>query len=105
MALARPASTVITHKPTTAPAAPAPFSPADFVVEEARSVAVQTSHIRRCNYRRVTALPVARRQLQMYDVDCTHPSYDNPVPLGRLEAAWDTCAGCSLPGVFRPDED
>ncbi|HVM29607.1 MAG TPA: hypothetical protein VM305_02380 [Candidatus Limnocylindrales bacterium] len=108
MALARPASTVITHKPAATPAPvapPAPSSPADFVVEEAQSVAVQTSHIRRCNYRRVTALPAGRRQLQMYDVDCMHPSYESPVALGRLEAARDTCATCTLPGVFRPDED
>jgi predicted acylesterase/phospholipase RssA len=105
MALARPASTVITHTPAARPARPAPFSPADFVVEEAQSVAAQTSHIRRCNFRRVTALPVARHQLQMYDVDCTHPSYESPQAIGRLQVARETCASCTLPGVFRPDED
>jgi hypothetical protein len=101
MALARPASTVITKKPA---ARPAPFSPADFVVKEAASQPAPTSHIRRCTFRRV--LPLAtHRQLQMYSVDCTHPTYDTARPLGHLQAAREACAGCTLPGTFRPDED
>ncbi|CAN5713970.1 hypothetical protein BH23CHL7_BH23CHL7_22000 [soil metagenome] len=105
MALARPASTVLPKARTAPSARPAPFSPADQVVHEPRTVAVQTAHLRRCTWRRVTALPKVRRELQMYDVECLHPTYDAAVPLGRLEAARDTCAACILPGVFRADED
>jgi hypothetical protein len=105
MALARPASTVLPKARAAPSARPAPFSPADLVVQEPRAVAVQTAHIRRCTWRRVTALPRARRELQMYDVDCLHPTYDAAVPLGHLEAARDACADCILPGVFRADED
>ena len=63
------------------------------------------SHIRRCTFRRVTALPHGRRELPMYDVACLHPTYDTAVPLGNLDAAYAACAACTLPGIFRPDED
>lgn len=63
------------------------------------------SHIRRCTFRRVTAVPRGRRELPMYDVECLHPSYDAAAPLGDLNAAYAACAACTLPGIFRPDED
>jgi hypothetical protein len=128
MALARPASNAIAAAPAApAPAAPAarparpsqpghparqaplaqpaPFSPADFAATHTETRAAPTIHIRRCNWRRVTALPKGRRELQMYDVECMHPGYDAAMPLGDLVAAHTACAGCTLPGVFRPDED
>jgi hypothetical protein len=105
MALARPATTVVKRKPITTTSHPAPFSPADFVVQDAPSIAAPTSHIRRCTYRRVMPLKAGRRELQLYEVDCTHPSYDAALPLGHLEAARTACAACALPGTFRPDED
>ncbi len=104
MALARPATTVVKRKPITTTSHPAPFSPADFVVQDAPSIAAP-SHIRRCTYRRVMPLKAGRRELQLYEVDCTHPSYDAALPLGHLEAARTACAACALPGTFRPDED
>ena len=63
------------------------------------------AHIRRCTFRRVTAQPHGRRELAMYDVDCLHPIYEAALPLGNLDAAYDACAACALPGIFRPDED
>ena len=41
----------------------------------------------------------------MYDVECLHPVYEAALPLGDLGAAYDACAACVLPGIFRPDED
>lgn len=67
---------------------------------------VQTSgHIRRCTFRRVTALPHGKRQLPVYEIDCLHPTYDEAVRLGDLSAAYSACGSCTLPGIFRPDED
>jgi hypothetical protein len=66
---------------------------------------VTASPIRRCTFRRVTALAARRRELPMYAVDCLHPTYDAAVPLGGLDAAYSACAACTLPGTFRPDED
>ena len=63
------------------------------------------TNIRRCTYRRVTALAAGRRELPMYEVDCLHPVYDAAVPLGDLTGAYAACAACTLPGTFRPDED
>ena len=105
MAIARPASTVMTHTP----GAPAD-TPSDGVGDTAaagatRSLVAPSGHIRRCTFRRVTALSAGRRQLPMYDVECLHPTYDSPLALGSLEAARATCTACTLPGVFRPDED
>ncbi|HWH37993.1 MAG TPA: hypothetical protein VNT28_09465 [Candidatus Limnocylindrales bacterium] len=104
MALARQVTTVA---PAAAaqPSRPAPFSPADLVVADPASIVVPANHIRRCTWRRVTALPRSRRELQMYDVDCLHPGLDAVVPLGNLDSARQSCADCTLPGVFRPDED
>jgi hypothetical protein len=105
MALARPAATARTPAPAAQPHRPAPFSPADFAIDESAPVVVPTTHIRRCTFRRVMPVPVGRRELQLYSVACTHPSYDTPAPLGSLAVARDACAGCTLPGTFRPDED
>lgn len=63
------------------------------------------SPIRRCTFRRVTALGARRRELPMYAVDCLHPTYDAAVPLGNLASAHSACAACTLPGRFRPDEE
>jgi hypothetical protein len=72
---------------------------------EQGSLISPASHIRRCVYRRVTAVAGRRRELPTYEVDCLHPVYDAPVRLGDLPAAYDACAACTLPGRFRPDEE
>ena len=33
------------------------------------------------------------------------PQNETPLPLGNLAAAHPVCAGCTLPGIFRPDAD
>ena len=33
------------------------------------------------------------------------PQNEAPLPIGNLAAAHPVCAGCTLPGIFRPDAD
>jgi hypothetical protein len=59
--------------------------------------------IRRCTFRRVTA--VERRQAGTYDVDCLFPDRALPMPLGDMESAVLICNDCTASGIFRADED
>lgn len=59
--------------------------------------------LRRCTFRRVTVTP--SRSLTLYEAQCTYPDLSGRVSLGDLVAAQAACAACTLPGVFRPDED
>ncbi|HSH21506.1 MAG TPA: hypothetical protein VK992_02660 [Candidatus Caenarcaniphilales bacterium] len=76
-----------------------------------RVIAAQTSPgsaeaapIRRCTFRRVTAIP-RRRALPVYDVACLYPKRISPIPLGDLASARPICDGCTAQGIFRADED
>lgn len=102
MALAR---TTVAGTRATSPSRPAPAGRADGPPADGVLVA-QASHIRRCTFRRVTALPRRGRELPTYDVACLHPTYEAVAqPLGDLGDAYAACAACTLPGIFRPDED
>ncbi len=59
--------------------------------------------IRRCTFRRVTA--VERRRGSSYEVDCLFPDRAVPMPLGDIERAMSVCNSCSAVGIFRADED
>jgi len=59
--------------------------------------------IRRCTFRRVTA--VERRRELTYDVDCLFPERALPMPLGDLDSATPICNACTAAGIFRADED
>jgi hypothetical protein len=59
--------------------------------------------IKRCTFRRVTA--VERRRERTYDVDCLFPDRSLPMPLGDLESAMPICNSCTAAGIFRADED
>jgi hypothetical protein len=65
---------------------------------------VAPTHIRRCNYRRMTAV-AGKRDLPIYDVACLFPNYQAPIPLGDLETAKSACDSCTAEGIFRPDSD
>jgi hypothetical protein len=67
-------------------------------------VGAPPTHIRRCNFRRVTAVQQGR-SLPLYDVACMFPDYKTPIPLGNLETASDICGSCTAQGIFRPDSD
>ena len=120
MAIARPAAAGVATRPLAAPRLPLPEAPSypgalpappslpapdTLPAGQAATQAVALGHIRRCSFRRVLPQANAKRQLMMYDVDCLHPSYEAPLSLGTIDAAREACAGCVLPGVFRPDED
>jgi hypothetical protein len=59
--------------------------------------------IKRCTFRRVTA--VDRRRERTYAVDCLFPDRALPMPLGDLEGATPICNACTAHGIFRADED
>jgi hypothetical protein len=59
--------------------------------------------IRRCTFRRITA--IERAGEQGYEVDCLFPDRSLPMPLGDLEGATPICNTCTATGVFRADED
>jgi hypothetical protein len=86
-------------------------SPSDLMAILERSVsptsmplAATPTHLRRCTYRRVTAIE-SRRALPLYEVACLFPDYRKPLPLGDLETARPICESCTAQGVFRPDSD
>lgn len=62
------------------------------------------AHIRRCTFRRVTAVP-RRRELPIYDVACLYPGREAPIPLGDMSSARPICDSCTAVGTFRPDAD
>ena len=59
--------------------------------------------IRRCTFRRVTA--VDGRSDRAYDVDCLFPDRSLSMPLGDMESAMPICNACTATGIFRADED
>ncbi|HEY7600004.1 MAG TPA: hypothetical protein VH741_08755, partial [Candidatus Limnocylindrales bacterium] len=87
-------------RPATTPPSAARQAPSE------ASLVKPATHIRRCTYRKVTALATGRRELPVYAVDCLHPVYEErALPLGDLTDAYAACAACTLPGIFRADED
>jgi hypothetical protein len=64
--------------------------------------ALSAARIRRCRYRRLTALET--RSGRVYDVECCRTD-SSPLPLGDLSIARDICNACTAPGAFRDDED
>jgi hypothetical protein len=63
-----------------------------------------TTQVRRCTFRRVTAVE-RRRGTPVYDVACLYPKRETPIPLGDPASAWPICGACTAEGIFRPDED
>jgi len=61
--------------------------------------------MRRCTFRRVTAVQANRSAKPIYDVACMFPDRTRPLPLGDLESAQPICNSCVALGTFRPDED
>ena len=66
-------------------------------------VAFNGVRIRRCTFRRLTAVDV-RGEL-VYDVECLYPERTLAIPLGDLEIATPVCNDCGAAHIFRPDED
>jgi len=68
------------------------------------TLAVVARRLRRCTYRRLERCGDDGAEPD-YEVTCLYPQRRLPVLVGDLESAFDVCTRCTLPGVFRPDED
>ena len=68
-------------------------------------MAMPDEPIRRCTFRRVTAVKSGRGDAPQYDVACLFPDRTRPMPLGDLESAHTICNSCVAQGTFRPDAD
>jgi len=61
--------------------------------------------LRRCTFRRVTAVGAGGRELPAYQVACMFPDRKKPIPLGDIESARPICGACTYQGIFRADSD
>jgi hypothetical protein len=68
-------------------------------------VEAPTTPLRRCTFRKVTAVQASPRDLPMYEVACMFPDRRKAVPLGDIEAARPVCDSCTYQGIFRADSD
>lgn len=75
-----------------------------FITPSVVQLGVAPTHIRRCTFRRVTAVE-RERALPVYDVACLFPDRETPLPLGDLQTARSACENCTADGLFRPDSD
>jgi len=66
---------------------------------------VSSEPLRRCTFRRVTAVHASAARPAGYDVACMFPDRKRPVPLGEIEKARPICAACTYQGIFRADSD
>lgn len=75
-----------------------------FIAPTEVQIGVAPTHIRRCNFRRITSV-AGKRGLPIYDVACLYPDHTTPIPLGDIETAKTACDSCHAEGIFRPDSD
>ncbi len=66
---------------------------------------VGSAPLRRCTFRRVTAVQATAVKPAGYEVACMFPDRKRPVPLGDIERARPICAACTYQGIFRADSD
>lgn len=66
---------------------------------------VSSEPLRRCTFRRITAVSGTATEDPRYEVACMFPDRKKPVPLGDVERARPICAGCTYQGIFRADSD
>ena len=76
---------------------------ADTMTPEPNPYGLATPRIKRCTFRRLTAVHVAGDRV--YDVACLYPDRRRAIPLGDLESAMPICNACMADHIFRPDED
>jgi hypothetical protein len=66
---------------------------------------VSSAPLRRCTFRRVTAVHATEARPASYEVACMFPDRKRPVPLGDIGRARPVCAACTYQGIFRADSD
>lgn len=78
-------------------------APAAETVPENDPTHLAPHRIKRCTYRRLISLELARERI--YEVECLYPDRRLPIPLGDLDSATPICNACTAAHIFRPDED
>jgi hypothetical protein len=73
------------------------------VGNEPNAYALAAKRIRRCTYRRMSAVPVPGDRV--FEVACLYPDRRQAIPLGDLDTATPICNACTAAHIFRPDED
>jgi hypothetical protein len=72
----------------------------------ARAAQPEGAPLRRCTFRRVTAVRAASSgEPPAYEIACTFPDRRRAVPLGDIEQARPVCGACTYQGIFRADAD
>ena len=66
---------------------------------------VSSEPLRRCTFRRVTAVAASEGKPAGYEVACMFPDRKRAVPLGDVDRARPICASCTYQGIFRADSD
>jgi hypothetical protein len=81
------------------------ITPRPFGASAKQLPVVSSEPLRRCTFRRITAVEASATQPAGYDVACTFPDRKRAVPLGDVERARPICASCTYQGIFRADSD
>jgi len=66
---------------------------------------VSSAPLRRCTFRRVTAMHGRAGETSSYQVACMFPDRRQPIALGDIEHARPICDSCTAKGIFRADSD
>ncbi|MBX3030811.1 MAG: hypothetical protein KF809_11675 [Chloroflexi bacterium] len=66
---------------------------------------VPPSRLRRCVHRRLTPHGGGPRSQASYTAECLYAGVDEPMALGDLSVARETCKGCTRTGLWRDDEE
>jgi hypothetical protein len=79
--------------------------PRPFAASSNQLPVVSSEPLRRCTFRRITAVQATAQKPAGYEVACTFPDRKTSVPLGSVERARPICAACTYQGIFRADSD
>ncbi len=79
--------------------------PRPFGASASQLPVVSSDPLRRCTFRRVTAVHATTSRPAGYEVACMFPDRQRPIPLGDVDHARPTCAACTYQGIFRADSD
>jgi hypothetical protein len=81
------------------------ITPRPFGTSAKQLPVVSSDPLRRCTFRRITAVAGSANEPGRYEVACMFPDRKKPVPLGDVDKARPICAACTYQGIFRADSD
>jgi hypothetical protein len=79
--------------------------PRPFAASPNQLPVVSSAPLRRCTFRRVTAVGGRASEPTAYQVACMFPDRRQPIALGNIEHARPICEACTAKGIFRADSD